>query len=185
MNAGHRKLLASVAVCAGTVLLGVIDWLSGQELNFFVFYFLPVSVAAWYAGRRAAMAIAVLSALSWYLANDLGRQLSTLHTHAAWNTVIRLIAFLYIGLTISHMRELLNRELAAASALRQAHSEIKVLHGILPICAQCKKIRNDAGAWEQMEAYISAHSESRFSHGYCPECARKVMEEAGLADEGR
>jgi DNA-binding response OmpR family regulator len=61
-------------------------------------------------------------------------------------------------------------------ALEQALAEIKVLSGILPICCCCKKIRDDEGYWQQVEAYISKHSEAKFSHGYCPACDEKEME---------
>jgi PAS domain S-box-containing protein len=55
--------------------------------------------------------------------------------------------------------------------LREAQSQLKSLRGILPICSKCKKIRNDEGAWQQLEYYISNHSEAEFSHGMCPDCA--------------
>lgn len=54
--------------------------------------------------------------------------------------------------------------------LQKALSEVKTLSGMLPICASCKRIRNDKGYWQQIESYISAHSETVFSHGVCPEC---------------
>ena len=57
--------------------------------------------------------------------------------------------------------------------LEQALAEIKILRGILPICATCKKIRDDTGYWNQIETYIRAHSEVEFTHGICPECERK------------
>lgn len=43
---------------------------------------------------------------------------------------------------------------------------------MLPICASCKRIRDDQGYWQQIESYITAHSETEFSHGVCPECAK-------------
>ncbi|MFO7598678.1 MAG: MASE3 domain-containing protein, partial [Candidatus Desulfacyla sp.] len=61
--------------------------------------------------------------------------------------------------------------------LQKALSEIRKLSGMLPICASCKKIRDDKGYWQQVEAYISTHSEVRFSHSVCPECARKLYPE--------
>ena len=48
------------------------------------------------------------------------------------------------------------------------------LHGILPICSYCKKVRNDSDSWQQVEAYVSAHSAVRFNHGVCPECTKTV-----------
>jgi len=58
--------------------------------------------------------------------------------------------------------------------LRRALAEVKKLSGLLPICASCKKIRDDKGYWQQIEAYIRDHSEAEFSHGICPECAKKL-----------
>lgn len=57
--------------------------------------------------------------------------------------------------------------------LQEALTNIKVLRGFLPICASCKKIRDDKGYWYQIESYIKEHSEAEFSHGICPECAEK------------
>lgn len=56
-------------------------------------------------------------------------------------------------------------------------SEVKLLRGMLPICASCKKIRDDKGYWSQIEAYISQHSEALFTHGICPECGKKLYPE--------
>jgi hypothetical protein len=56
----------------------------------------------------------------------------------------------------------------------EALTRVKTLAGMLPICANCKKIRNDDGYWKQIEAYISEHSEAKFTHGLCPECAAKL-----------
>ena len=56
----------------------------------------------------------------------------------------------------------------------KALQEIKILSGFLPICSSCKKIRDDQGYWNQIEAYIRDHSEAEFSHGICPECAKKL-----------
>lgn len=54
--------------------------------------------------------------------------------------------------------------------LRRAQQEIQTLRGFLPTCACCKKIRDDQGAWHDMESYITHHSEAQFSHGLCPDC---------------
>ena len=61
--------------------------------------------------------------------------------------------------------------------LQKALDEVKTLRGIVPICANCKKIRDDKGYWNQVEMYISAHSEAEFSHGICPECVNKLYPE--------
>ena len=61
--------------------------------------------------------------------------------------------------------------------LLQALSEVKALSGLLPICASCKKIRDDKGYWNQIESYIRDHSEADFSHSICPDCAKKLYPE--------
>jgi DNA-binding response OmpR family regulator len=58
--------------------------------------------------------------------------------------------------------------------LQQALREVKVLRGLIPICASCKKIRNDGGFWQQIEEYIGEHSEAEFSHGLCQPCLKKL-----------
>ena len=61
--------------------------------------------------------------------------------------------------------------------LKDALENVRTLSGMLPICSYCKKIRDDKGYWQQLEAYITEHSEALFSHGICPVCAEKVKEE--------
>ncbi|MBA3016479.1 MAG: cache domain-containing protein [Proteobacteria bacterium] len=61
--------------------------------------------------------------------------------------------------------------------LEKALTEVKKLSGFLPICASCKKIRDDGGYWQQVEIYIRDHSEAQFSHGICPDCIKKLYPE--------
>jgi hypothetical protein len=75
---------------------------------------------------------------------------------------------------IKHQQEELVRYVAQ---LEKTMSEVKVLKGLLPICATCKKIRDDKGYWNQLESYIDKHSEARFTHGICPDCATVMRQE--------
>jgi PleD family two-component response regulator len=61
--------------------------------------------------------------------------------------------------------------------LQEALSQVKVLKGLLPICAHCKAIRDCQGDWRQLESYISEHSEAKFSHGLCPMCLKELYPE--------
>ncbi|MBM9515185.1 GAF domain-containing protein [Desulfogranum marinum] len=72
-------------------------------------------------------------------------------------------------LTLSN-KELLQKN----QEIKQAFSKVKTLSGLLPICAACKKIRDDEGYWNQIEAYLSKHTDTKFSHGLCEECAEKL-----------
>jgi CheY-like chemotaxis protein len=68
--------------------------------------------------------------------------------------------------------------------LQKALAKIKTLSGLLPICASCKKIRDDQGYWTQLEYYISEHSEAEFTHGCCPECMKKLYPEMYMKKHG-
>ena len=84
---------------------------------------------------------------------------------------------------VQHHRDRLARKQAEAAReqliveLQAALANIKTLRGLLPICASCKKIRDDQGYWTQVEVYVHDHSEAEFSHGICPECARRLYPE--------
>jgi hypothetical protein len=67
--------------------------------------------------------------------------------------------------------------------LKEAVGQIKTLTGFLPICASCKKIRDDNGYWNQIEAYIRDHSNAQFSHGICPDCAKVHYPDIDLEGE--
>jgi DNA-binding NtrC family response regulator len=71
----------------------------------------------------------------------------------------------------------LKEQIRLISQLQEALAKVKQLSGLLPMCASCKKIRDDKGYWNQLEAYISDHSEADFSHGICPECVKKLYPE--------
>ena len=69
--------------------------------------------------------------------------------------------------------------------LQQALANVKTLRGLIPICASCKKIRNDQGYWTQLETYLAEHSDAEFSHGLCLECMRKLYPEVSEEVEAR
>jgi len=69
--------------------------------------------------------------------------------------------------------------------LQKTMKEVKQLHGIVPMCSTCKKIRNDKGFWEQVEKYVEEHSKAQFSHGFCPDCFGKFYGKDGIDKVGR
>lgn len=66
--------------------------------------------------------------------------------------------------------------------LQTALQQVRTLSGMLPICAHCKKIRDDRGYWNQIEAYICQHSDAEFTHGICPDCLRQHYAPEDIAD---
>jgi PAS domain S-box-containing protein len=75
---------------------------------------------------------------------------------------------------ITQKKEIETERESLISKLQDALDRIKTLRGIIPICASCKKIRDDQGYWNQIESYIKDHSEADFSHGICPDCAKRL-----------
>lgn len=71
------------------------------------------------------------------------------------------------------------RQQAARAELERLLAEVKTLGGMLPICSHCKKIRDDKGYWNQLEAYLNEHTDAEFTHGICPECAREAFPGSG------
>ena len=70
------------------------------------------------------------------------------------------------------------------AALQDALDHVRTLRGLLPICASCKKIRDDQGYWHQVEVYVGAHTDAEFSHGICPDCLRKLYPEYSSGEHG-
>lgn len=88
-------------------------------------------------------------------------------------SVVTLMAWLLESLRAYFYEQLQEQKLALESALR----DIKTLRGLIPICATCKKIRDDKGYWQAVESYISSHTEAQFSHGICEACLEKTEPE--------
>ncbi|MGD0282612.1 MAG: response regulator [Dissulfurispiraceae bacterium] len=85
---------------------------------------------------------------------------------------------LQIAIEVTLYKSKIDKEKAQLTQeLRNALEKVKLLSGMLPICASCKKIRDDKGYWNQIETYISEHSEALFSHAICPDCGEKLYPE--------
>ena len=82
---------------------------------------------------------------------------------------LEVVAFTFNEMVAARTAALQQRE----RQLADAEAEVKVLEGILPICASCKRIRTDGGRWQAVESYVHEHSAAEFSHGLCPDCAQR------------
>ena len=79
-------------------------------------------------------------------------------------TILSLLSNIYIGVILSRKNAIIKKQ----------ENSLNALYGFLPICAKCKKIRNENGKWTQIESYIAAHSDAQFSHGLCEECLEEM-----------
>lgn len=99
----------------------------------------------------------------------------------ALGLLIASMVILFIEKKIIFKRKLMQKEREKLIAdLQDAIAKINTLKGLLPICANCKKIRDDKDRWEQIEFYIREHSEAEFTHSICPECAKKLYPDLDL-----
>ncbi len=104
------------------------------------------------------------------------------HSKSVRNSYILLFSSVFLSLVVAFftIRHVFSVEVAnqkLVSKLNATIKEIKTLQGIIPICAHCKNIRNDAGQWDKLEKYIRDRSDADFSHGICPDCAKKHFPE--------
>jgi PAS domain S-box-containing protein len=95
----------------------------------------------------------------------------------------RLIEFQAVGRDITERKQAEEEREKLIAQLQEALNKVKTLSGLLPICAACKKIRDDKGYWNELETYIRAHSEAKFTHGICPDCAKKLYPGLDLDSE--
>ena len=98
--------------------------------------------------------------------------------------LVALAALALVGITWYQWRLARRRHNARVLQQRidEAVAQVKILRGLLPICAHCKKIRDDGGYWNRIEEYLREHSEITFSHGLCPECIRTLYPEIDLTE---
>ena len=156
-----KTLILLWAFLAIVILIG--DYMAGPFLQFPFLFVLPVVLASWYSGKW------------WGLVYSMALPLVRLYYTTIWNipwTIVEssINAFIRV-LILSLLAYLVDR---VAKEARVTAKEVNILEGLLPICASCKKIRDDNNVWQPLEAYITHHSEAKFTHGVCPDCAKRI-----------
>jgi hypothetical protein len=98
--------------------------------------------------------------------------------------MVGLALHLFMGRILGSLKELqirdqilLRHRARLISDLRDALERVKTLHGLIPMCSRCKKMRNDKGYWEQVESYLEEHSAATITHGLCPQCSKDLQNE--------
>lgn len=99
------KIFLTMAAFVTVAALGVVDYLTGSELSFSIFYLLPVSLAAWFVGKRAGVLISALSALAWFIADVTGGRVYSHPAIPEWNALVRLGFFLIVTFTLIALQE--------------------------------------------------------------------------------
>lgn len=169
--AGTRGyVLAGLALVGAFVVRRAFDGMWGDRLAY-AWFFLAVLVMTRFAGLGPQIFAVVGGAAagnffflqprgSWRIAAEVDQ----------FNTVVYFgVCVLVVVVSARERWQEAERE-RLIKELQTAMAEVKTLSGLLPICAQCKKIRDDRGYWNQIETFIGARSNAKFSHGICPEC---------------
>jgi PAS domain S-box-containing protein len=117
-----------------------------------------------------------------FIRKDGSRFTSLLVVTALSDEIGNFTGFLGVFSDISQRRQSEIEREKLVVELQEALAQVKMLSGLIPICAWCKNIRNDKGYWQNVEEYVHSHSEATFTHGICPECTEKFQ--AGVARAG-
>jgi hypothetical protein len=145
-------------IALGALLVWV-DHATGPHATFPVLYAVPVILAAWYSGKRAAIGLGI--------AVPLVRMLALVSSQPHAEVYPSMLATLFRGSVVLLLALWFAR---LADYERELSRQVRVLEGLLAICSFCKSIRNERGDWEHLESFISRRSEAEFSHGVCPSC---------------
>ena len=171
-----KSLLITINI-ALLLCIGLVDYITGYEIAMSLFYLIPISFTAWFGSRTQSIVVSFLSVLI-IAATDFMTVKEFPHIFIElWNLLMYLGFFTIYAVVLSLVKSDLNERNRLLEELQETLHEVKQLSGLLPICASCKKIRDDKGYWNQIESYICSRSEVQFSHGICPECFKKLYSE--------
>ncbi len=160
------------------LVTGYGDFRFGYEVHLNIFYLLPIFLTIWLIGRSAGIIMTFICAFTMTMAYLIGGEFKIRHWHIIiWNIFLIEVFFLIIALLTIRVKDDMVRRKEMIRELQNALAQVKTLSGLLPICASCKKIRDDSGYWTQVESYISTHSDIAFTHSICPDCAKKLYPE--------
>lgn len=114
------------------ILIAWLDYITGYEFGFFIFYFIPVSISAWFCGKRSGIAIGCASAVFWFLSDKFTHHPYSKAYFIYWEMFMRLVSFLTTALTIARIRTMLINEEYLNAELQRALREINELRGSVP-----------------------------------------------------
>jgi hypothetical protein len=172
-HASHMDLRV-VLTLIGAVAALVFDALTPVGLAAWLFQVILVWIASLWANRGQLIAIAAACATFTVLAFWFSPGIGPARWVDLSNLLLSLGAMGVITHTCLRQRATEDARRKAAEELKQSQATVGILSGLLPICAWCKRIRNEAGAWEELETYIHNHSHAEITHGLCQECSTRL-----------
>ena len=181
----RRIILAGFATQA---VVGVVDYGTGYELHLDVFYFIPVSICAWYLSRTEVVVSAFVGSLTWGYADIRAGHHYTNQAYWYWNILVNFTSLLILGLVLKSLRDHQKKQAHARRDLEQAladllqsAAEVQKLQGQLQVvCAWTKRLRVD-GRWLTFDEFLQEHLHVKLSHGISPEALDELFKE--IADK--
>ncbi len=165
-----------VASLLSLLLVSWVDYVTGYELLFYVFYFVPVCMCAWFLDWPTTLAMVIISAISGFFVDRFSGHQYPHEAMRYWNALISFIALGAMGLVLHHLRESQREQRQAQERLAQAFDDLNLKTGeirklqsqLQVVCAWTKKIRVD-GKWIDMEKFLADKLHISISHGISPE----------------
>jgi K+-sensing histidine kinase KdpD len=154
--------------------VGFLDYRTGFKFRTVILYLLPIAYVTWFIGKKTGVVFSTLLLLTIPCANMLSGKNYYNFPFELWNMAMYFALFITMTILLSKLRSTLQQRASLTMQLQNALNAIEELSGILPICANCKKIRDDQGYWHDVDVYISRHTKVEFTHGICAECANKL-----------
>ncbi len=157
-----------------TLVIGFLDYWMGFGYRMKIFYLIPISYTTWFIGKKSGIVFSTWPVMTLlYSVAGAGENYGNPPIEI-WNAAMYFAFFITVTLLLSKLRIIIQERTGLITKLQNALNAVEEMSGILPICANCKKIRDDEGYWHDVDVYISKHTKAEFTHGICSECANKL-----------
>ena len=180
---GSRRVFIFTGCLLLLLLLGWVDYITGYELGFFVFYTVPIGLAAWYLGRGPGILAALGATIAWWLADALAGAKYSSRFSFWWNSTVHFAAFVINAVTIAKIKLELRQRNELTAKLEAARQTLRAAARVLPSCPLCGKAHSPTGRNGQAELQDLARGNADLSGALCGECAHPRGADEGAAPQ--
>ncbi len=185
----RAKLKVILASLANLLALSYIVYLTGYNLFFFVFFFIPVALCGWHLGRLSVFCMSVLSGMSWCVVDILSNHEYSSEVFRYANSFICFLAFAIIGLLVQGLRQSLGEQVRVRQELekaleetRRSAKEVRRLQSHLQVvCAWTKRI-NVEGRWVALDEFLTEQLNTKITYGVSPEAMQEILDTVEKAE---
>ncbi len=153
----RKSTLISASLLSAFIIF--IDLITPPQILLSIYFILPIIIVSWYTGLGWALVFSAALPLARFLTSTL--------IEPIWDVNYSVINFVNRFIVLSMVSFIVTK-------LSDSIKQIKILEGLIPICSNCKKIRDDDKKWQTLEIYIAERSNAEFTHSICPECTARL-----------